>query len=154
MATQSPHWGEEVTVHYRFHPLAGQRVACVGRRSLRGSPIVVVADAQGKRYHIPLWMTLPEAAEWGLREVPRLSLAALADLRDLLSAFLREPSPAGKEESHATPPPPRAAGAPVRAPAPDPPDAPRAAGRARGPGGADRGRAAPAGQGPAPGRPK
>ena len=73
----------------------------MGRRSLRGSPIVVVADAQGKRYHIPLWMTLPEAAEWGLREVPRLSLAALADLRDLLSAFLREPSPAGKEESHA-----------------------------------------------------
>ena len=88
----------------------------MGRRSLRGSPIVVVADAQGKRYHIPLWMTLPEAAEWGLREVPRLSLAALADLRDLLSAFLREPSPAGKEESHATPPPQRAAGAAVLRP--------------------------------------
>ena len=127
-------------------------MACVGRRSLRGSPIVVVADAQGKRYHIPLWMTLPEAAEWGLREVPRLSVAALADLRDLLSAFLREPSPAGKEASHATPPTQRATGTPVRAP--DPPDAPRAAGRARGPGGADRGPAAPAGQGPAPGRPK
>ena len=101
---------------------------------------------------MPLWMTLPEASQWGLREVPRLSLAALADLRDLLSAFLREPSPAGKGTSQATPPAQRAAGAPVRAPAPDPPDAPRAAGRARGRGGADRGSAAPAGQGPAPGR--
>ena len=30
---------------------------------------------------MPLWMTLPEASRWGLREVPRLSLAALADLR-------------------------------------------------------------------------
>ena len=67
-------WDEEVTVHYRFHPLAGQRVACVGRRSLRGDPVVVVADGQGKRYHSPLWMTLPEASQWGLREVSRLSL--------------------------------------------------------------------------------
>jgi hypothetical protein len=25
----------------------------VGRRSLRGSPILVVADARGMRYHIP-----------------------------------------------------------------------------------------------------
>ena len=144
--------GEEVTVHYRFHPLAGQRVACVGRRSLRGAPIVAVADENGKRYHIPLWMTLPEASQWGLRKVPRLSRAALADLRELASAFLREPSPAGKGTSHVTTPPsPRAAGALVRAPAPDPPDAPRAAGRAHGPGATDRSRVSPAGPGPAQG---
>ena len=61
-----PHIGrEEVTVHYRFHPLAEQRVALVGSRSLRSSRIMVVADAQRKRYRMPLWMTLPEASQWG-----------------------------------------------------------------------------------------
>ena len=60
----------------------------VGQRSLRGSRIVVVADARGKRYHIPKWMTAPEASQWAIRELPRLSLAALADLRELVSALL------------------------------------------------------------------
>ena len=135
-------------MHYQFHPLAGQRVTCVGRRSLRGDPIVVVADADGKRYHIPLWMTFPEAAQWSLRDMPRLSRSALADLRQLLSAFLREPSSAGKEPLHETPPAPGAAGQPVRSP--DPPAARGAPGRERGPGAGDRGRAQPAGPGPAP----
>ena len=93
----TPHiGGGEVTVHYRFHPLAGQRVTQVSQRSLRGNPIVVVADAPGKRYHIPKWMTAPEAAQWAIREQPRLSLAALADLRELVSALLDKPSPTGK----------------------------------------------------------
>ena len=135
-------------MHYQFHPLAGQRVTCVGRRSLRGDPIAEVADADGKRYHIPVWMTLPEAAQWSLRDVPRLSRAALADLRQLLAAFLGEPSSAGKEPSDETPPTPGAAGQPVRAPGP--PAARGAPGRERGSGAADRGRAAPAGPGPAP----
>ena len=40
-------------MHYQFYPPAGQRVTCVGRCSLRGTPIVLVVDAHGKRYHIP-----------------------------------------------------------------------------------------------------
>ena len=39
--------GDEITVHYRFHPLAGQRVTGVERRSWRGNPVPVIADAQG-----------------------------------------------------------------------------------------------------------
>ena len=79
-------------MHYRFHPLAGQRVTRLQRKSWRGNPQLVVTDAQGVRYHIPEWMTAPEASQWSVREVPRLSVEALTDLRELLSAFLREPS--------------------------------------------------------------
>ena len=56
---------ETVTVHYRFRPLAGTRATTLENRSHRGEPIVVVADSDGQRYHLPLWMTAPEAAQWG-----------------------------------------------------------------------------------------
>ena len=81
-------------MHYRFHPLGGQRVTRLQRKSWRGNPQLVVTDAQGVRYYIPEWMTAPEAAQWAVREVPRLSVKALADLHELVSAFLREPSSA------------------------------------------------------------
>ena len=66
-------------------------VVCVGRLFLRVSPIVVVTDVRENRYHIPPWMMLPEASQCGLRNVPHLSLAALADLRELVSSFLCQP---------------------------------------------------------------
>ena len=81
-----------VTVHYRFHPLAGTRVTAVEHRSHRGEPIVTVCDSEGRRYHLPLWMTAPEAAQWGLRERPRLSLSALSEVRDLIAAWSAEPA--------------------------------------------------------------
>ena len=68
---------ETVTVHYRFHPLAGTQVQTLERRSHRGEPIVVVADAKGRRYQIPLWMTLPEAARWEVRKRLRPSVQAV-----------------------------------------------------------------------------
>ena len=81
-----------VTVHYRFHPLVGTRVTAVEHRSHRGEPIVAVADSDGRRYHLPLWMTAPEAAQWALRERPRLSLPALSELRGLIAAWSAEPA--------------------------------------------------------------
>ena len=84
---------ETVTVHYRFHPLAGTRATTLESRSHRGEPIVVVADADGHRYHLPLWMTAPEAAQWGLRDRPRLSPSALSELRDLIAAWSAQPAP-------------------------------------------------------------
>ena len=84
---------ETVTVHYRFHPLAGTRATTLENRSHRGEPIVVVADPDGQRYHLPLWMTAPEAAQWGLRDRPRLSHSALSELRDLIAAWSAEPAP-------------------------------------------------------------
>ena len=84
---------ETVTVHYRFHPLAGTRATTLENRSHRGEPIVVVADSDGQRYHLPLWMTAPEAAQWGLRDRPRLSHSALSELRDLIAAWSAQPAP-------------------------------------------------------------
>ena len=84
---------ETVTVHYRFHPLAGTRATTLENRSHRGEPIVVVADSDGQRYHLPLWMTAPEAAQWGLRDRPRLSHSALSELRDLIAAWSAELAP-------------------------------------------------------------
>ena len=88
-----PHSANQtVTVHYRFHPLAGTRVTAVEHRSHRGEPIAAVSDSEGRRYHLPLWMTVPEAAQWGLRERPRLSLSALSEVRDLIAAWSAEPA--------------------------------------------------------------
>ena len=84
---------ETVTVHYRFHPLAGTRAATLENRSHRGEPIVVVTDCDGQRYHLPLWMTAPEAAQWGLRDRPRLSHSALSELRDLIAVWSAQPAP-------------------------------------------------------------
>ena len=84
---------ETVTVYYRFHLLAGTRATTLENRSHRGEPIVVVADSDGQRYHLPLWMTAPEAAQWGLRDRPRLSHSALSELRDLIAVWSAEPAP-------------------------------------------------------------
>ena len=73
-------------MHYRFHPLGGQRVTRLQRKPWRCNPQLVVTDAQGVRYYIPEWMTAPEASQWSVRELPRLSVEALADLREPSSA--------------------------------------------------------------------
>ena len=84
---------ETVTVHYRFHPLAGTRATTLENRSHRGEPIVVVTDSDRQRYHLPLWMTAPEAAQWGLRDRPRLSHSALSELRGLIAVWSAQPAP-------------------------------------------------------------
>ena len=61
---------ETVTVHCRFHPLAGARAAALEHRSHRGEPIAVVADSEGRRYDFPPWMTAREAAQRGFGSVP------------------------------------------------------------------------------------
>ena len=88
---QKPHIaGEAVTVHYRFHRLGGACVSKLHQRSHRGEPLVVVAGPDGRRYRLPLWMTDPAAAQWDLRDIPRLSLSAL---RDLVTTFSNVSAP-------------------------------------------------------------
>ena len=38
--------------------------------------------------HLPEWMTRPDAALLEVRELPRISLRALSDLRDLIAPLL------------------------------------------------------------------
>ena len=85
--------GETVKVFYRFHPLCGQRATKLGHRSHRGEPVLMVADPDGRRYVIPRWMTDPKSAEWTVRDVPRLSRAAMSELHGLVAMILRNPVP-------------------------------------------------------------
>ena len=79
---------DAVTVHYRFHPLSGCRVACLGRRRARGQTILIVRHPDRTQLHLPEWMTRPDAALLEVRELPRISLRALSDLRDLIAPLL------------------------------------------------------------------
>jgi len=83
--------GETVTIFYRFHPLGGKRAVKLGHRSHRGEPMLMVADEDGCRFVIPCWMTDPDAAEWTVRDVPRLSRAALSELQGLVALVLHTP---------------------------------------------------------------
>ena len=80
-----------VTVHYRFHPLSGCRVAWLGRRKARGQTMAIVRHPDGTQMHLPEWMTLPSAARLELRDIPRISLRALSDLRELIAPLLLAP---------------------------------------------------------------
>lgn len=103
-----------------------------------------------KRNHMSK-MTAPDAALWGIREVPRPSLAAQANPRELLSVLLAEPSATEKEEPYASPPTPGSAAMPARLRAPHRDEAGSEARLAASAGGADRASAAPARHNPAPG---
>ena len=83
--------GETVTVFYRFHPLGGKRAVKLGHRTHRGDPVLMVADSDGRRFTIPSWMTDPEAAEWTIRDVPRLSRTAMSELHGLVALVLCTP---------------------------------------------------------------
>ena len=129
---------ETVTIYYRFHPLAGTRARKLEHRSHRGDPIVVVADLDGRRHHLPLWMTAPESAQWGLRDSPRLSRLALSELRDLVATVSAEPVLPGTGGRNGIPEVRMAAdGTGVRSAAPDQPADGRAAGGGGGTGGID-----------------
>ena len=51
----------------------------------------MVAGPDGRRYLIPHWTTDPKSAEWAVRDVPRLSRAAMSELHGLVSMILRNP---------------------------------------------------------------
>ena len=48
-------------------------------------------------------MTAPEAAQWGLRDRPRLSHSALSELRDLIAAWSAQLAPPATGDRDETP---------------------------------------------------
>lgn len=121
-------------------------------RSRRGEPVLMVADADGRRYLIPRWMTDPKAAEWTLRDVPRLSRAALSELHGLVAMILHNPvSPETGDCHETTTTEDPAEEAAACATAPDQPAEDREGGGRLGAGGPDRGGDAATGP-DAPGR--
>src|SRR5206468_9690993 len=80
----SAHVGQEVVVHYRWHPLHGRRVRRqYGEDRLTGR-FVHVEAAPGVVTVLAAWMLDPVACAGMELGPPRASLAALADLHRLL----------------------------------------------------------------------
>ena len=88
-----------------FHPLSGCRMACLGRRRARGQTILIVRHPDRTQLHLPEWMTRPDAALLEVRELPRISLRALSDLRDLIAPLLlaRDETRTGERDEPKTP---------------------------------------------------
>src|SRR5260370_23090558 len=81
----SAHIGQEVEVHYRWHALYGRRVRrqYVERRA--GGDVVHVEVAPGVVIVVAAWMLDPAACAGMGLGAPRVTLAALAELHQLLT---------------------------------------------------------------------
>lgn len=83
--------GSRITVYYPFHPLHGQELNVV-HLPRRNDGAVVVTDPTGVRLKIPLWMALPQAAEYKLSKEIKIKAAALVALSNLLELIQKEQS--------------------------------------------------------------
>ena len=79
----------ELTIHYRFHPCAGEKAKLESRRPTpSGNNLYVRLLASGRPLAIREWMTRPESAAWAVRDTPRLSREALSDLRMIVDTVV------------------------------------------------------------------
>ena len=83
-AGHSAHIGEEVEVHYRWHPLHGQRVRRQYSELRRGSRCVHVESSPGVVLAIAAWMLDPIACAGMAIGAPRVTVSALIELHRLL----------------------------------------------------------------------
>src|SRR2546426_4848722 len=72
-----------VTVHYRFHPSAGQELEVIHYPVARYEWIIV-RTPRGSSLKIPQWMVHPSASEIVISANPTLSVNALVRLMELL----------------------------------------------------------------------
>src|SRR6266545_2887342 len=84
--SHNAHRFETVTVYYRWHPLFGQSLEVRQRKKGTDGEYVVCQLANGTSLSIPAWMLNPECAQLALGP-PQIAVAALLELRDLLSAL-------------------------------------------------------------------
>ena len=77
-----------ITVHYRFHPLAGTelQVVRVGRRA---EMPITVRGPDGVDLKIPRWMTDPSAGDLVLSDTATLAVAALRAVTELVATHER-----------------------------------------------------------------
>jgi hypothetical protein len=84
VTVHSAHVGQEVEVHYRWHPLYGRRVRQHYSELRAGNRIAYVEAAPGVVVVLAAWMLDPAACAGMKIGAPRVDIAALSDLRDLL----------------------------------------------------------------------
>ena len=76
----------EVTVHYRWHPLHGQRVRILRRQPGTTGVQIFYELADGSRSALPEWMTDAGRCAATTLGSPVVDVAALVELRELLDA--------------------------------------------------------------------
>ena len=100
----SAHVGADCVIHYRWHPHFGRRVRLEDIEHKASGPVASVELRPGQVIRIPAWMLDSSVCAGMKMGSPRVSLAALADLHDLLVAqgFRRPSSGDGTviEEKH------------------------------------------------------
>lgn len=84
MSGHSAHIGQEVEVHYRWHPLHGRRVKLCGNEQHATGPVVHVEVAPGVVTLLAAWMLDPLICAGMQIGAPRVAITALIDLHHLL----------------------------------------------------------------------
>jgi hypothetical protein len=101
----SAHVGEEVEVHYRWHPLYGRRLRQQYSEQRVGGRVVHVEATPGVIIVLAAWMLDPAACAGMKIGAPRADVAALSDLHRLLvergfrRSFLSDPRIAKEEQN-------------------------------------------------------
>jgi hypothetical protein len=78
----------ETIIHYRFHPRYGETVVVAGRNRHCDEVALIICQPDGTLAQLPIWMTEEWAEAMTVREIPRLPLAHLRELRRELDACL------------------------------------------------------------------
>ena len=80
-----------ITVHYRFHPLAGKQFRPVRVRT--APPPTFVVELSDSRLAVPAWMTEEKASKLELVELPSLDADSLLRLAALVERALDHDDP-------------------------------------------------------------
>jgi hypothetical protein len=104
----SAHVGQEVVIHYRWHALYGRRLRRQYSETRQSGAVVHVEVAPGVVIVVAAWMLDPVACAGQELGPPHVSLAALRELHELLTAGLsasssRDDSSIVREKHHDEP---------------------------------------------------
>ena len=81
------HGPENINIHYRFHPLYGQRLRVERRAKLASGEYIFCELPDGTISGFPSWITDPATNANVSVGAPQTSAAALAELRTLLDSL-------------------------------------------------------------------
>lgn len=75
-------------VTYPFHPCAGQTVLAVGEIEHASVQHLIIRRLDGRSFHLPIWMTSPEAETTRIIACARLPVNLVHELRALVDGLV------------------------------------------------------------------